>query len=153
MMRFRNLTSHVNLKQTFSNFLNVLEHSLKNSKTGEEKVIECKGVISSIPLGILLQQLTPAVPSILVERVKSLKFRNTAIAYLIVESGNLFPDRCIDINDANIRLGRVTNFANWSKDMVPNSHQTPFVANTGAILATRLGNSPKQRFWYRQSKI
>jgi hypothetical protein len=69
MTRFRNLTSHVNLKQAFSNFLNVLEQSLKNSKTGEEKVIECKGVISSIPSSILLQQLTPAVPSILVERV------------------------------------------------------------------------------------
>ena len=78
MIRFRNLTSHVNLKQAFS----VLEQSLKNSKTGEEKVIECKGVISSIPSSILLQQLTPAVPSILVDRVKSLKFRNTAIAYL-----------------------------------------------------------------------
>ncbi len=48
-----------------------------------------------------------------------------AIAYLIVESGNLFPDRCIYINHANIRLGRVTNFANSSKDMVPNSRQTP----------------------------
>ena len=57
MIRFRNLTSHINLKQAFSNFLNVLEQSLKNSKTGEEKVIECKGVISLIPLSILLQQL------------------------------------------------------------------------------------------------
>ncbi len=125
MSRFGNLTSHVNLKQAFSNFLNVLEQSLKNSKTGEDKVLECKGVISSIPLSILLQQLTPAVPSILVERVKSLKFRNTAIAYLIVKSGNLFPEQCIYINDANIPLGRVTNFDNWSKDMLPNSHQTP----------------------------
>ena len=113
------------VKQIHHENFKVTKLTLKNSKTGEEKVIECKGVISSIPLSILLQQLTPAVPSILVDRVKSLKFRNTAIAYLIVESGNLFPDQCIYINDANIRLGRVTNFANWSKDMVPNSHQTP----------------------------
>jgi protoporphyrinogen oxidase len=26
---------------------------------------------------------------------------------------------------SNIRLGRVTNFANWSEDMLPNSHHTP----------------------------
>ncbi len=113
------------VKQIHHENFKVTKLTLKNSKTGEEKVIECQGVISSIPLSILLQQLDPPVPSRLVEQVKSLKFRNTAIAYLIVESGSLFPDQCIYINDSNIRLGRVTNFANWSKDMLPNTHQTP----------------------------
>lgn len=99
--------------------------TLKNLQTGLEETVECGGVISSIPLTHLIQQLTPEAPRPVVESAKSLKFRNTVLVYLIVESGKLFPDNWLYINEPSVKLGRVTNFANWSPDMLPNQHQTP----------------------------
>ena len=60
-----------------------------------------------------------------IEASKSLKFRNTILVYLIVGASDLFPDNWLYINDPNVQLGRVTNFANWSKEMMPNNEQTP----------------------------
>ncbi len=99
--------------------------TLKNLQTGLEETVDCGGVISSIPLTHLVQQLTPDAPRPVVESAKSLKFRNTVLVYLIVESGKLFPDNWLYINEPSVKLGRVTNFANWSPDMLPNQHQTP----------------------------
>ncbi len=99
--------------------------TLKNLQTGLEETVDCGGVISSIPLTHLVQQLTPEAPKPVVESAKSLKFRNTVLVYLIVESGKLFPDNWLYINEPSVKLGRVTNFANWSPDMLPNQHQTP----------------------------
>jgi protoporphyrinogen oxidase/putative flippase GtrA len=99
--------------------------TLKNLQTGLEETVDCGGVISSIPLTHLVQQLTPEAPRPVVESAKSLKFRNTVLVYLIVESGKLFPDNWLYINEPSVKLGRVTNFANWSPDMLPNQHQTP----------------------------
>jgi protoporphyrinogen oxidase len=74
-------------------------------------------VISSIPLPILVQQLSPAPPEAVLTAARSLTFRSTVLVYLLVETASLFPDQCLYINDASIALGRVTNFANWSAQM------------------------------------
>jgi putative flippase GtrA len=47
------------------------------------------------------------------------------LVYVMVDSGRLFPDNWLYINDPSVQLGRVTNFANWSADMLPNHEQTP----------------------------
>jgi protoporphyrinogen oxidase len=99
--------------------------TLRDRHTGEERIVECSGVISSIPLNHLIEQLTPAVPLSVAEMAKSLRFRNTVLIYVMVDSGKLFPDNWLYINDPTVQLGRVTNFANWSADMLPNHQQTP----------------------------
>ena len=99
--------------------------TLRNRQTGEEYIAECGGVISSIPISVLVQQLDTSAPQRTIDAAKSLKFRNTILVYLIVEGWNLFPDNWLYINDPTVHVGRVTNFANWSSEMLPNSHQTP----------------------------
>ena len=99
--------------------------TLKNRLTKEEKTVPCSGVISSVPLTFLVQNLQSPPPPKVIEAAQSLKFRNTILVYLIVEGGNLFPDNWLYINDPRVQLGRITNFANWSPDMLPNTHQTP----------------------------
>ena len=99
--------------------------TLKDRLTGEERIVECSGVISSIPLTHLVEQLTPAAPEPVKQMAKSLRFRNTVLVYVMVDSGRLFPDNWLYINDPSVQLGRVTNFANWSADMLPNREQTP----------------------------
>jgi len=95
--------------------------------TGKESVADCSHVISSIPLNLLVQQMQPAPPPEVIAAAKSLRFRNTILVYLIVGGESFFPDNWLYINDPNVSLGRVTNFANWSPDMLPHPliSQTP----------------------------
>lgn len=99
--------------------------TLRNRQTQEQKTVACGGVISSIPITHLVKQIQSPPPQRVIHAAQSLKFRNTILVYLIVEGENLFPDNWLYINDPRVQLGRVTNFANWSSQMLPNSHQTP----------------------------
>jgi protoporphyrinogen oxidase len=99
--------------------------TLRNHQTGQKETVACSSVISSIPLNLLLTQLTPAAPETILKEAKSLKFRNAVLVYLVVDKNQLFPDNWLYINEPNTRLGRVTNFANWSPHLLPNQHQTP----------------------------
>jgi protoporphyrinogen oxidase/putative flippase GtrA len=104
----------------------VTKVTLKNHQTGEEQTVACGGVISSLPINIFLNKiLLPSPKQEIVELARSLKFRNTVLVYLFVESSELFPDNWLYINDPTVSLGRVTNFANWSPKMLPNQYQTP----------------------------
>lgn len=104
----------------------VTKVTLKNHQTGEEQTVACGGVISSLPINIFLNKiLLPSPKQEIVELARSLKFRNTVLVYLFVESSELFPDNWLYINDPTVSLGRVTNFANWSPEMLPNQYQTP----------------------------
>ena len=107
------------------NQLKVTHVTLRNRQTQEEKTVSCKSVISSIPITTLVQQIQSPPPPTVTKAAKCLKFRNTVLVYLILEGGAVFPDNWLYINDPRVKLGRVTNFANWSPEMLPNSHQTP----------------------------
>jgi protoporphyrinogen oxidase len=48
------------------------------------------------------------------EHVKSLRFRNTILVYLLLEGGSPFPDQWIYIHSPEMKTGRITNFRNWS---------------------------------------
>jgi protoporphyrinogen oxidase/putative flippase GtrA len=103
----------------------VTQLTLKNCHTGEEFTVDCSGIISSIPLNILINKMiSPAPEQEVISAANSLTFRNTILVYLIVEGSQLFPDNWLYINDPTVQVGRVTNFANWSPEMMPNQHQT-----------------------------
>jgi protoporphyrinogen oxidase len=76
-------------------------------------VVEYEHIISSMPLSLLVTQL-PNVPLAVKEAAHSLKFRNTILVYLNIDSVNLFLDNWLYIHDANLQMGRITNFRNWT---------------------------------------
>lgn len=98
---------------------------LKNCQTDKITVHDCEQIISSIPISLMLEQITPSAPKEIIITAKSLKFRNTILVYLIIEGSQIFPEHCLYINDSGIQLVRVTNYANWSSYTMPNSYQTP----------------------------
>ena len=77
------------------------------------KIQSCDHVVSSMPLTQLIFRLED-VPENIIANAKSLKFRNTILVYLNIQSQNLFPDNWIYIHSPNLKLGRITNFRNWS---------------------------------------
>jgi len=104
----------------------VTQITLKDRLTEEQSTVNCYGLISSVPLSILISKMiSPSPIQEVLSAARSLKFRNTILVYLIVEGRQLFPDNWLYVNDPTVQLGRVANFANWSPEMLPNDYQTP----------------------------
>jgi protoporphyrinogen oxidase len=76
-------------------------------------------VISTMPLRSLVRALQPAVPAAVREAADGLKYRDFILVALIVEGEDLFPDNWIYVHTPGLKVGRVQNFNNWSRDMVP----------------------------------
>lgn len=68
-------------------------------------------VISSMPITLLLENMS--APDGVLEHARSLRFRNTILVFLRVDSGSLFPDQWIYIHSPRLKTGRITNFRNW----------------------------------------
>ena len=85
---------------------------------GELRRESCGTLISSMPIGKLVQAMEPAAPPEVLEAAASLRYRDFLIVGLIVEREELFPDNWIYVHSPEVRVGRVQSFKNWSPEMV-----------------------------------
>jgi len=85
---------------------------------GEER-FEGEHFISTLPIRTLIQGLDPAVPPAVREAGDGLGYRDFLVVALMIEAENLFPDNWIYIHTPGVKVGRIQNFNNWSKAMVP----------------------------------
>lgn len=81
--------------------------------------VEVDHLISSAPLGWLIQTIHPNLPAEALEAAASLSYRDFLTVALIVRPSVSFPDNWIYIHDPELKVGRIQNFANWSPEMVP----------------------------------
>ncbi len=90
------------------------------AQIGPEQVrFECDHVISSVPLEILLQLLGRPVPETPPRPgVASLK-RTVILVYLFLNRPPTFPHAWLQVTCPSTRIGRITNYAAYSEDMVP----------------------------------
>lgn len=87
-------------------------------------------VISSIPLKDLVTQMTPQVPKEIMDIAKGLPYRDFITIGLLVDKvklknqsqwktlNNILPDCWIYVQDADVKLGRIQIFNNWSPYLV-----------------------------------
>ena len=85
---------------------------------GEVKRVKCGQVISSMPLSVLVRQLVPAPPAEVCEAAAGLRYRDFLIVALRCRRADIFPDNWIYIHAADVRVGRIQNFRNWSAEMI-----------------------------------
>jgi protoporphyrinogen oxidase len=84
-----------------------------------EEVLRADHVISSMPLRTLVRNLHPAPPPEVQAAGEGLKYRDFLVVALMLRRENLFPDNWIYIHTPGVKVGRIQNFNNWSKAMVP----------------------------------
>ncbi len=80
--------------------------------------------ISSIPLQELILSMVPAAPAEMLKAAKSLRYRDFVTVCLVVDQADIFPDTWIYIHDPSVKVGRVQNYKNWSRAMVPDQNKT-----------------------------
>jgi len=79
-----------------------------------------------------------------VAAAKSLKFRNTILVYLNIRNENLFPDNWIYIHSPQLKVGRITNFRNWSPHL--------YGEEKSSILALEFWCNESDELWSRDDE-
>ena len=55
---------------------------------------------------------------------EGLKYRDFLVVALMLDDEDLFPDNWIYIHSKDVKVGRIQNFNNWSRDMIPEAGKT-----------------------------
>jgi protoporphyrinogen oxidase len=90
---------------------------------GEQR-FAAQHVISTMPIRHLVRALEPAVPPAIRASGEGLNYRDFLTVALILDQEDLFPDNWIYIHTPGVKVGRIQNFNNWSRAMVPEAAKT-----------------------------
>jgi protoporphyrinogen oxidase len=91
---------------------------------GEEQRIEAEHFVSTMPVRSLVRALEPKPLQPVPEAAEGLRYRDFLVVALILEAEDLFPDNWIYIHTPGVKVGRIQNFNNWSRAMVPDAGRT-----------------------------
>jgi protoporphyrinogen oxidase len=78
-----------------------------------------KHFINTMPLSTLVQSLGDSPPEDVRRAGATLRYRDFILVALILDNPSLFPDNWIYVHTPGVRVGRIQNFGNWSKSMLP----------------------------------
>ena len=88
----------------------------QGAKSNQQEVDQ---LISSAPLGWLIQTIKPELPADAREAARCLHYRDFLTVALIIRPRISFGDNWLYIHDPGLKVGRIQNFGNWSAAMVP----------------------------------
>jgi protoporphyrinogen oxidase len=80
--------------------------------------------ISSLPISRLVQLLRPQPPDKILDASYQLSYRAFIIVVLVIDLPELFPDQWLYVHSPSVKVGRIQNFKNWSRSMVPDQNKT-----------------------------
>lgn len=89
-----------------------------------ERSFPADHVVSTMPVRSLVRALHPAAPPDICAEADGLRYRDFILVALILDRENLFPDNWIYIHTPGVKVGRIQNFNNWSRAMVPDPGRT-----------------------------
>lgn len=112
----RNNGGKVHLDAPVKSIVQDREGSVSGIVLRDGRTVICDKVISTMPLTMLINGLCN-VPANVVYSSNQLKFRNTILIFLEVDSISLFKDNWIYVHSPYVKHGRITNFRNWSKEL------------------------------------
>ena len=94
------------------------------SPNGEQTQDTPGHVISTMPITDLIGRMDPPAPDHVLAAASRLKHRAFILVGLILNRSDVFLDNWIYVHNPNVRVGRVQNFKNWSRDMTPDPGKT-----------------------------
>ncbi len=80
--------------------------------------------ISTMPLRNLVRAFDPVPSPEIRQAGDGLNYRDFLTVALMIDADNLFPDNWIYIHTPGVKVGRIQNFNNWSRAMVPEPGKT-----------------------------
>lgn len=86
---------------------------------GAERSIECDVVLSTLPLPVLVNMTSPALPAPVVEHATKLRYRSLKLIYIALKRAQLTDYHWVYLLDEQFRVNRMSEQKNVSPDMVP----------------------------------
>jgi protoporphyrinogen oxidase len=77
-----------------------------------------------MPLRNLARAFDPVPPPVYRAAGDGLNYRDFLTVALMIDADNVFPDNWIYIHTPGVKVGRIQNFNNWSRAMVPEPNRT-----------------------------
>lgn len=96
-------------------------------KDEQQQSIQGDAVVSTIPLGFLVQIITPECSDEVREAARALEFRDLITVNVRIRRKQVSADTWVYIQDSDILFGRFHEPKNWSIDMVPDDEHTSLV--------------------------
>jgi protoporphyrinogen oxidase len=91
------------------------------------ETVRATDVVSTIPLGLLVQMLTPQPDERVLKAAGSLEFRDLVTVNLEIRKKQVSEDTWLYVQDEAVVFGRLHEPKNWSKAMVPDDDHTSLV--------------------------
>ena len=114
------LNSEVSSIQHDTSMITTVEYS-NGSTTSRLTLSHC---ISSMPISKLVKLFEPQPPAEVINAADQLSYRAFIIVVLIIDASALFPDQWLYVHSPRVKVGRIQNFKNWSRFMVPDQSKT-----------------------------
>ena len=92
--------------------------AVRMTSDGVDRTVAASHVVSSMPLGELVQVMDPLPPPDVLNAARGLRHRDFLTVALVVPEEDAFPDNWIYIHDPEVEVGRIQNYGSWSPDMV-----------------------------------
>jgi protoporphyrinogen oxidase len=86
---------------------------------GRQQTIECAGVISTLPLPLLVDLIEPRLPQAVADHAKKLRYRSLKLIYIALKRTQLTDYHWVYLLDEHYRVNRMSEQKNVSRDMVP----------------------------------
>src|SRR5262249_15220176 len=96
-------------------------------RDGEESSVRANAVVSTVPLGLLVQMLTPGCDQAVTDAARNLAFRDLITVNAIFRRNQISQDTWLSVQDESVMVGRLREPKNWSVAMVPDDEHTSVV--------------------------
>lgn len=89
-----------------------------------DRLYQGKHFISSLAIRDFFKMMDPAPQVEVLRPALDFRYRDFITVGLIVRGTNLFPDNWIYIHEPAVKVGRIQNYSNWSREMSPEPEKT-----------------------------
>jgi protoporphyrinogen oxidase len=103
-----------------------------------DRSIRANHVVSTIPLSLMAQIVTPKADADVVEAARGLEFRDLITVNLKLKRKQVSRDTWLYVQDEHILFGRLHEPKNWSRAMVPDDAHTSLVLECFCTLGDKI---------------
>lgn len=94
------------------------------SESEQEERWAGNSFIVSMPLRECVLNMEPPLEPDVQAAARQLSYRDFMLVALIVNATDLFPDNWIYVHDPAVKVGRIENYNNWTREMAPHPNAT-----------------------------
>jgi len=94
-------------------------HHVVLEKEGREEILDCRGVISTLPLPHLVRLFDPPLPEEVREAASRLRYRSLVLCYVVINRAKVTDYHWCYLLDEAFRCNRICDQKNVSPDLIP----------------------------------